>query len=208
MAFFPKRISPLKTLVGAAALTLALSAQAVRYQGQDFPDTLELGGKTLVLSGIGERAAYGFHGYSAALYMTKVGRTPDEIYAVPGPKRLELRITLSIKSIDAAEFEKAIDKGVGRNCSEAEKAALGDRVQRLNANLHLVGSVKKGDVVLIEYLPERGTTLTVNGKVYGQPVPGGDLYTAFLKVFLGEKVSDERLRAGLLGQTTYKGAPV
>jgi len=197
-----------KTVLGVAALTLALSAQAVRYQGQDFADSLELGGKTLVLSGIGERAAFGFHGYSAALYMTKKGRTADEIYAVSGPKRMELRITLPMKSIGAAEFEKAITKGVERNCTEAEKAALGDRVHRLNANLDLVGSVKKGDVILIDYVPERGTTLSVNGKVFGDAVPGGDLYTAFLKVFLGEKVSDERLRAGLLGQTTYKGSPV
>jgi len=197
-----------KAAAAALALALAASAQAVQYQGQNFPDTLELGGKSLVLSGIGERAAYGFHGYSAALYMVKKGRTPDEIYAVPGPKRLELRITLPMKSIGAAEFEKAISKGVERNCTEAEKAALGDRVQRLNANLDLVGSVKKGDVILIDYVPDRGTTLSVNGKPYGDAVPGGDLYIAFLKVFLGEKVSDERLRAGLLGQTTYKGAPV
>ncbi|MBV8379219.1 MAG: chalcone isomerase family protein [Paucibacter sp.] len=197
-----------KAAAGALALTLAVSAEAVQYQGQEFADSLELGGRTLVLSGIGERAAYGFHGYSAALYMTRKGRTPDEIYAVTGPKRMELRITLPMKSIAAAEFEKAIEKGVGRNCTDAEKAALGDRVQRLNANLDRIGSVKKGDVILIDYVPDVGTTLNVNGKVYGEPVPGGDLYTAFLKVFLGEKVSDERLRAGLLGQTTYKGSPV
>ncbi|MBV8501190.1 MAG: chalcone isomerase family protein [Paucibacter sp.] len=194
-------------LSGLLALSLMTQAQAVRYQDQDYADTLALGGKSLVLSGIGERAAYGFHGYSAALYMTKKAGTPDEVYAVTGPKRLELRITLPLKSIGAQEFIKAIDKGVERNCTEAEKAALGDRVQRLNANLALFGSFKKGDVALIDFVPEKGTTLVVNGKQYGDTVPGADLYTAFLKVFLGEKVSDERLKAGLLGQATFKGQP-
>lgn len=193
--------------LAAGLVALCLNAQAVRYQGQDFPDTLPLGGKTLVLSGIGERAAYGFHGYSAALYMTTKATTPEDVYAVTGPKRLELRITLPMKSIPAQEFVKAIDKGVGRNCTEEEKAALGDRVQRLNANLAQVGSVKKGDLLLIDFVPEKGTTLVVNGKQYGDAVPGADLYTAFLKVFLGAKVSDDRLKAGLLGQATFKGQP-
>jgi len=185
----------------------AAQAQAVRYLGQDFADTLQLGGKELVLSGIGERSGYGFHGYSAALYMMKKGSTPDEVYAVTGPKRMELRITLPIKSISAQEFIKAINKGVGRNCTEAEKAALGDRVQRLNANLALIGSVRKGDLVLVDFVPEHGTTLVLNGKQYGDAVPGADLFTAFLKVFLGGRVSDDRLKAGLLGQATFKGQP-
>ncbi len=191
----------------ALGLVFAGPALAVRYQGQDFADTIELGGKGLVLSGIGERAGYGFHGYSAALYMEKKAGTPEEVYAVTGPKRMELRITLPWKPIPAQEFIKAIDKGVGRNCSEAEKAALGDRVQRLNANLALVGSVKQGDRVLIDFVPGKGTTLVLNGKQYGDAVPGADLFTAFLKVFLGQRVSDERLKAGLLGQATYKGQP-
>ncbi len=192
---------------GAMALALLGSAEAVRYQGQDFPDHLELGGKALVLSGIGERAAYGFHGYSAALYMTRKAGTPEEVYAVPGPKRMELRITLPMKSIGAQEFIKAINKSLSRNCTDEERAALGDRVDRLNANLALTGSVKKGDIVLIDFVPERGTTLVLNGKQYGDAVPGADLYTAFLKAFIGGRVSDDRLKAGLLGQSTYKGQP-
>ena len=189
------------------AWACSLQAQAVRYQGQDFADTVQLGGKQLVLSGIGERAGYGFHGYSAALYMTAKGTTPDEVYAVTGPKRMELRITLPYKSIGAQEFIKAINKGVGRNCTEAEKAAVAERVERLNANLALMGDVKKGDLVLIDFVPERGTTLVLNGKQYGDAVPGADLFTAFLKVFLGQRVSDDRLKAGLLGQSTFKGQP-
>ena len=102
--------------VAAGLLVLSLHAQAVRYQGQDFADTLQLGGKPLVLSGIGERAAYGFHGYSAALYMTAKATTPEAVYAVPGPKRLEMRITLPMKlrprsSMAVAQSFRGIEGG-------------------------------------------------------------------------------------------------
>ena len=191
----------------AGLLAFGVSAQAVQYQGQEFPDTLQLGGKPLVLSGIGERAAYGFHGYTAALYMTRKATTPEEVYAVTGPKRLEMRITLPMKSIGANEFIKAINKSMDRNCTEEERAAVGERIQRLNANIALVGSVKKGDLILIDFVPERGTTFVVNGKALGDAVPGADVYSAFLKAFIGNRVSDDRLKAGLLGQPTYKGQP-
>jgi len=191
----------------AGLLALSLGAQAVTYQGQEFADTLPLGGKTLVLSGIGERAAYGFHGYTAALYMTAKATTPEAVYAVPGPKRMEMRITLPMKSIPAQEFVKAIDKSMVRNCTDEERAAVGDRIKRLNANLLLVGSVKKGDVILIDFVPERGTTFVVNGKLHGEAVPGADVFSAFLKAFIGNRVSDDRLKAGLLGQPTFKGQP-
>ncbi|MBW8894079.1 MAG: chalcone isomerase family protein, partial [Burkholderiales bacterium] len=119
-----------------------------------------------------------------------------------GPKRMELRITIPfVKDVSTQEFVKAIDKGVQRNCTDAEKAAVAERVKQFNATISEVGRVKKGDVLHIDYLPAQGgTVLTVNGKVWGKPVEGQDFYTAFLKVFIGEKNSDARLRAGLLGQ--------
>lgn len=124
-----------------------------------------------------------------------------------GPKRLEMRITLPMKSIGANEFIKAINKSMDRNCTAEERAAVGERIQRLNANIALVGSVKKGDRILIDFLPDRGTTFMVNGKPYGDAVPGADVYSAFLKAFIGGRVSDDRLKAGLLGQPTFKGQP-
>ena len=104
--------------------------------------------------------------------------------------------------VDTDEFVKAVNKGVGRNCTEAEKAALAERLPLLTANFDLVGKVRKKDLITVDYLPAQGTVLMVNGKQWGQAVPGADLYAAFLKVFLGQRVSDKRLKAGLLGEST------
>jgi len=191
-----------RCLLGALAssgLALAGPALALRYEDQDFEDSLSLAGSTLVLNGVGKRAVLTFRGYVAGLYLTRKSSTPDGVLATPGPKRLQIRMLLDV---GAEEFVKAVNKGVARNCTEAEKAALGDRVQQLTKNFELVGKVRKKDLINIDYLPEQGTTLSINGKLWGQTVPGGDLYNAFLKVFLGETVSDKRLKAGLLGQPT------
>lgn len=186
-----------------AAATLALPAQALRYEGQDFAETLQLGGATLQLNGVGAKVfVLKYSAYLAALYLPQKASTPEAIYAQTGPKRVELRIVIPmVKDVSTQEFVKAIDKGVRRNSSESELAAVTERVRQFNATIAEVGRVKKGDTLVIDYLPAQGgTVLTVNGKVRGQPIEGQDFYTAFLKVFLGAKNSDERLRASMLGQ--------
>jgi hypothetical protein len=178
-----------------------LPAHAVRYEGQDFADTLSLGGSTLTLNGAGKRQVAIYPMYLAALYLPQKATTPDAIYAQPGPKRLEMRIVIPlVKDVSTQEFVKAINKGVNRNSTDAEKAAVAERVKQFNAAIAEVGRVKKGDLLHIDYVPAQGgTILSVNGKVWGKPIEGQDFYTAFLKVFLGEHNSDERLRTGLLG---------
>jgi hypothetical protein len=187
----------------ALAAAASLPAQAVRYEGQDFPDTLQLDGTSLQLNGVGAKVfVMRYSAYLGALYLPQKAGTPEAIYAQTGPKRMELRITIPfVKNVSTQEFVKAISKGVERNCTEAEQAAVAERMKQFNAVISEVGQVKKGDVLHIDYLPTQGgTVLTVNGKVWGKPVEGQDFYTAFLKVFIGEKNSDARLRAGLLGQ--------
>jgi len=192
-----------RALLMTLAAALATPAFAVRYEGQDFADTVQLGGSMLVLNGVGAKVfVMRYSAYLAALYLPQKAGTPDAIYAQTGPKRLELRITIPmVKDVSTQEFVKAINKGVSRNSTEAEKAALDERVKQFNAAITEVGRVKKGDLLVIDYLPAQGgTVLSVNGKVWGKPVEGQDFYTAFLKVFIGDHNSDGKLRSGLLGQ--------
>lgn len=192
----------IRAAVFALAVAATLPAQAVHYEGQDFADTLQLGGSTLALNGTGKRQVAIYPLYLAALYLPHKASAPEAIYADTGPKRLEMRIVIPlVKDVSTQEFVKAINKGVQRNSTDAEKAALADRVKQFNATISEVGRVKKGDVLVIDYLPAQGgTLLSVNGKLWGKPIEGQDFYNAFLKVFIGEHNSDARLRAGLLGQ--------
>ena len=197
-------------LLGAAGLWLGGPALALHYEDQDFDDGLQLGGSQLLLNGVGKRAEAIIRIYAAGLYLTAKAASAEAVLATPGPKRLQIRLLLDIakklpiglNSVDADEFVKAINIGVARNCSEADRAALSQRLPLLLQNLQAVGKVMKKDRINIDFLPEQGTLLTVNGHPWGQAIPGADLYNAFLKVFIGELPVDQRLKAGLLGHAT------
>ena len=68
------------------------------------------------------------------------------------------------------------------------------------AALMLRGRASEGDVIDFDFVPDRGTTVEVNGRVHGDPIPGADLFQAVLGIFLGERPVDARLKQKLLGQ--------
>ena len=177
---------------------LAGPAAALEYEGFEVPESLKLGGVPLVLNGIGIRAVSILKGYSAALYLSEKSTQVAGVLANTGPKRIQIRMLLQV-GVGAEEFVKAINKGVARNCTEPERAAVAERIERFNNILRSVGTVYRKDLINLDYLPGSGLVLTVNGKVSGEPVPGADVYAAVLKVFLGERPVDKRLKAGMLG---------
>jgi hypothetical protein len=183
-------------LVAALGLATGMPALARRYEGYDFADRIQLGGASLQLNGVGKRAVAIIKGYLAALYLGQGASTPEQAYALGGPKRIQIYMLLDV---GAEEFVKAVDKGIARNCTEAEQAALKDAQTVFIAQLRGVGKVKARDLINMDYLPASGTQLSINGRPAGPVVAGEVLYTALLKVFLGERPVDKRLKSGLLG---------
>jgi hypothetical protein len=184
-------------LILALLMTLALPAHALRVDNMDFPDRMKLGGQELVLNGVGFRAVLVYKGYAAALWLPQRAATAAQAQAVPGPKRLQMRMLVDVP---APEFSKAFHKGVRRNTPAADLPALAERMARFEAQILALQTVKKGDVVDLDYLPDAGgLAMRVNGRVRGEPIAGEEFYAALLRVFIGQKVSDDELRAGLLG---------
>lgn len=171
-------------------------AQAT-LEGQVFAAGVNLGGQDLVLNGVGMRAVAWFKGYVAGLYLPARSGDADKAVAMPGPKRLQMRM---LQDVPAAEFTKAIDKGFARNVPEARQPALDERRRAFDAQVNAVGSVKKGDVVDLDFVPASGMQFSLNGKPRGAPIPGDDFYAGVLLIFLGPKPVDPRLKSGLLGQ--------
>jgi hypothetical protein len=182
--------------IAAVLMLAALSAGAARIADQDFDDRIRLADTDLVLNGLGLRAVLWLKGYAAGLYLAEKAGTPAQVLAVKGAKRVQMKMLLEV---EAKEFTKAFTVGITRNSSESELAALKDRMDEFNRNIELIGKVKKGDVVNLDFLPAKGLVLSVNGMPRGQPIPGEDLYAGVLKIFIGELPVDKRLKAGLLG---------
>ena len=169
---------------------------AVRIvEGQRMALQAQVAGADLQLNGTGVRAVAWFKGYVAALYLPAQARTLAQVLGQSGPKRLQLRM---LQDVPAQEFVKALNKGVARNATPAQWEALAPAVKQFDDMVALVGTVRKGDVIDIDLEPARGLLFSLNGKLRGDPVEGGDLYAALLRAFLGDKPYDDKLKAGLL----------
>lgn len=177
-------------------LCAAVGAQATVIEGQHFEDRIRLADTDLVLNGVGLRAVAWLKGYAAGLYIPRKASTPESVVAFKGAKRIRMKMMVEVES---KEFVKAFDKGMKRNLSEAEFAVLTERMAKFDAMVHALVKLKKGDVVDLDYLPARGLVLSLNGAAMGEALPGEDLYAGLLKIFIGTRPVDTKLKAGLLG---------
>ncbi len=188
----------------AAALTACLSlagapvvaeeAPAVEA-GQPFARRLRVAGTELQLNGTGVRGWY--KAYAAGLYLVTPTHDATQAATQPGPKRLQLRMRFTLP---ASAFASAFRTGVTRNVAAAEVPVLESRIAAFEARVDALGKVHDGDVIDLDFEPGRGLVFSVNGKVQGSPIEGGDLYAALLLAFVGDKPYDDKLKAGLLGR--------
>ncbi len=196
----PATLSRRLLLLSSAGLLLpwgrARAAAPISVEGVTFAGQITLAGQALELNGVGLRAVAWFKGYAAGLYLGSRVRTPQQVLAAPGAKRLQMRMLVDV---DTEEFVKAFDKGIARNSPPAELPLLAERMARFDAIVRAVGKVKKLDVLDLDWLPDRGLQFALNGQPRGAPIPGEDLYAALLRIFIGEKPVDAELKIGLLG---------
>ncbi|MBA4177595.1 MAG: hypothetical protein C0505_13730 [Leptothrix sp. (in: Bacteria)] len=187
----------LLTVSLAAPGWLRAQAAAVVVEGQAFDRRVAVAGRELLLNGVGVRAVAWFKGYAAGLYLAERSSTAAQAVDLAGPKRLQIRLLVEVP---AAEFVKALRKGMQRNTSPAGVAELQQRMATFEALIAAVGVVRKGAVVDLDFDPARGTAFSLDGKLQGEVIPGEDFYAALLRSFVGERPYDRALRAGLLGQ--------
>ncbi len=189
-------------LIALAAFVLLPSANAaeaavpITLEGQTFAPGASVAGAPLQLNGVGLRAAFIYKVYVAGLYLPAHAATGAEALAETGAKRLQVRLLMDGPS---DEFAKAFTGGIAKRTPADQAAAMKERVDAFDRILRSVGNVRKGDVVDLDYAPGVGLTMRVNGKPFGAPVPGADLYGALLAIFVGDRPVDTRMKAGMLG---------
>lgn len=183
-------------LVSAFAASTAVRAQPVEREGVKLEPTAQVGGASLQLNGAGVRTRVVFKVYVAGLYVPAKSGDAAALLAQKGPRRMALTM---LRNVEADSFAGALNDGLKNNHTEAQLAAFKPQIEALNAALKAVGEAKKGDVVLIEFTPDAGTRITVNGQQKGASIPGEDFYAAVLRIWLGDKPADSDLKKGLLG---------
>jgi hypothetical protein len=176
---------------------LAVKADAATMEGLQFEEQARLANRDLKLNGLGIRSIFIFKAYVAGLYVSEKVSSTQDMQRYSGPIRLQLRMLMEI---GASDIKKALVDGMRKNVNEAQWLAMQDRVADFTRTIESIGVVRSGDTISLDFVPERGLLLAVNGIDKGSAIRGLDFYSAMLAVFVGDDPVDTRLKRGLLGQ--------
>jgi len=175
-------------------LLTTLPAQAeTRIAGIELSDSYQVGQQSLLLNGAGVRSKLFIKIYIGALYLGKTSNSPAAILAATGAKSMQM--TMLYKEVEAEKITQGWNEGFKANLNDVELKTLEDRLKNFNA---LFPTLRKGDIVRMDYSPDTGTQLSINKRQLGH-IEGADFFTALLKVWIGEHPADKNLKKGLLG---------
>jgi len=185
-----------KTLLISAIVVLIFGVQSVAAReiaGVAVPESVTLKNKALVLNGAGIRKKLFMKIYVCALYLTAKRTAASEILADPEAKRIVM--SFLYKEVGVERQVEGWNKGFRDNNSGEELKGLQDRINLFNS---LFTTVRKGDVIRFDYMPEEGPQVWINDTLNGI-VPGEDFFAALLKIWLGPKPAEANLKDALLG---------
>lgn len=188
----------LKALFLCTLGLLVLQAQAREVDGVKYEENIELAGTKLQLNGAGTRYKAVFKVYTAGLYLGKKAGTLPEALAVSGPKRLTLTF---VREIASEELGRLFIKGIKSNTPNEEYTRIVGSVMRMSQVFYDARKMKVGEVINMDWLPGKGTVITIRGVPVGEPFPEPEFYGALLRIWLGQDPADWTLKDALLGQS-------
>ena len=174
----------------------AVPALAAEVAGVQVEDRIKLEASELVLNGAGLRTRAFFKVYVAGLYLAEKRTTADAVLALPGAKRVSMRL---LRGLSAKQLTEALDEGFRDNTPATEQEPLKERLAELTAIMNALQSAKEGDVIALDWLPGSGTRVVLNGEPRGRAIAGEDFYRALLRIWLGDNPVSGSLKKALLG---------
>lgn len=188
----------LRTLISVgAALSIALSAGAAEVAGVRLDEVTRVANQDLKLNGAGIRYKAIFKVYVAGLYLTEKKSTVPDVLAAPGPRRVTL---VMLRDVGNEELGRGFMSGIQQNSDRTEKSKLIMQLQKFGEVFASIPELKKGDVLTTDWIPGSGTVVHLNGKKVSDVLPDIAFYNAILKIWLGEKPVDTRLKPAMLGE--------
>jgi len=191
-----KRTSQISILLFlfAGLVLLTSIANAKEISGVDIPDQATLSNNTqLKLNGVGVRTKFFFDIYIGALYVEKLSHSPQELISVKGSNRMLMHFLYD--GVSKEKITSGWNDGFEDNNSSQQFDALKQSLQKFNS---LFSDTKKGDVILLDYIPQTGTEVRINNELKGT-IPGESFNQALRKVWLGDDPADSGLKEALLG---------
>jgi hypothetical protein len=191
-----KRVLACSALFAAAAVLPSAQA-AVEVAGVKLDDAVKLAGQDLKLNGAGIRYKAIFKVYVAGLYLAEKRTTTADVLNVPGARRVTI---VMLRDVSNEEFGRGFMGGIYQNSDKSEKVKFVSQLQKFGEVFASVPELKKGDVLTNDWIPGTGTVIHLNGKRITDPLPDIGFYNALLKIWLGEKPIDSKLKRLMLGE--------
>lgn len=91
-------------------------------------------------------------------------------------------------------------KGLNDNSDKAEKSKLVNQTVAFGELFASVPSLKKGDILNLDWVPGTGLQSFLNGKQVGQTIAEPLFFNAVLKIWLGDRTVDSSLKEKMLGE--------
>lgn len=169
---------------------VAVPALAGELNGVKMPDEVSVDGHALKLNGMGLRKKFIVDVYVAGLYVEHQSKDAAVILKTDETRRVDMKM---LRDLDAKTIIEAIRTGFDKNAS-AQLPAL---KERLDAFCAQIPNVKKGQTLVISYVPGKGTSIAGAGEATF--ITGKDFADALFSVWIGKVPVDDGLKAGMLG---------
>ena len=183
------------TLLAAGMWTSALASTEIA--GVKLDDSTQVANVDLKLNGAGIRYKAIFKVYVAALYLKDKKSTVPEVLASTGPRRVTI---VMLRDVSNEEFGRGFMSGIQQNTDKAEKVKLTAQFLRFGELFASVPELKKGDIMVNDWIPGVGTIVSLNGKRMGEPYPDIAFNNALLRIWLGDKPVDSGLKKAMLAE--------
>lgn len=181
----------LAILILLALLSTTDISQAIDLTSKFFPRRIDLANNALVLNGSGYRKVTFFRitVYAMGLYLPERSQDPQRILASNSLKKLLLRF---VRSVSKETLYAALEESVRDNYPDWQNL----QAELLKLRSHMP-DVQSGDSIEFNLYPE---ALHIKHNHSSEVrIPGSNLQTAILSIWLGSDPAGEDLKDALLG---------
>lgn len=176
--------------------TMASLSSATEVAGIRVDDQATVAAQKLVLNGAGVRTRLLFKVYVAALYLSQRKDNTKDVLALPGAKRVAVTM---LREVSSDELGQALITGIRKNSTPEETRRFGLQLVAMGDIFGKIPKLKKGEFFSVDWIPDSGTVVVVDGKPVADPIPDQAFYDAILKIWLGDEPADAALKPALLG---------
>lgn len=132
--------------------------------------------------------------YYAALFSEQTSDNPDSLFA---QNNMRMEFTVLVDEWSKRQFTQYWNQSIAINNSDEALDLLDDELVKFNKIVR--NELRRGDRIFISKVPDKGTTLAINGVNMLQSNKE-ELFTLFLKVWIGQRPPSSGFKSAILGK--------